>query len=189
MTDDEAVACVIDVLDELEIPYMLVGSLSSSVYGVSRSTKDADFVLELKGRRIREIADKLGTEFQLNPQVLFETVTATTRYVIEVPSIPFRIDCFRLSGDDHDQERFRRRLHGRLEQFQRMVYLPTVEDVIVTKLRWSLAGERGKDAEDVAHVIAVQGDAINWDYVHRWCNEHGTRKRLDEIRASIPPID
>ncbi|MCH8829337.1 MAG: hypothetical protein IID45_07140 [Planctomycetes bacterium] len=70
-----------------------------------------------------------------------------------------------------------------------MVYLPTVEDVIVTKLRWSLAGERGKDAEDVAHVIAVQGDAIDWDYVHRWSEQHGTRDRLDEIRSSIPPID
>ncbi len=189
MTDDEAVARMIDTLDELEIPYMLVGSLASGVYGVSGLTKDAVFVLELEGRRVREIATSLGEEFQLDPQVLFETVTGTTRYVIEVPSIPFRIDCFRLSPDDHDQQRFKRRKHGRLDQFQRMVYLPTVEDVIVTKLRWSLAAARGKDADDIAHVIAVQGDAIDWDYVHRWCNEHGTRKRLDEIRASIPPID
>ena len=189
MTDDEAVARMIDVLDELDIPYMLVGSLSSGLYGVSRSTKDADFVLEMEGRRVREIAEKLGPEFQLDPQVLFETVTGTTRYVIEVPSIPFRIDCFRLSSDDHDLERFRRRENIHFDRFHRAIFVPKVEDVIITKLRWSLAGDRGKDAEDIAHIIAVQGDAIDWDYVHRWCNEHGTRDRLDEIRESIPPIE
>ena len=39
-------------------------------------------------------------------------------------------------------------------------------------------------------VIAVQGDEVlDWDYIHRWTAEHGTRELLDEIRASIPPLD
>lgn len=42
----------------------------------------------------------------------------------------------------------------------------------------------------IRDVIAVQGeDAFDWDYIHRWAGEHGTRSRLDEIRASIPPIE
>jgi hypothetical protein len=40
----------------------------------------------------------------------------------------------------------------------------------------------------VRNVIAVQGEAIDWDYVYSWCDRHGTRALLDEIRASIPPI-
>jgi hypothetical protein len=58
--------------------------------------------------------------------------------------------------------------------------------VIVTKLRWAQNAARGKDRDDVKDVIVVQGDAIEWDYVHHWCNVHGTRALLDEIRASIP---
>lgn len=47
-----------------------------------------------------------------------------------------------------------------------------------------------KDAEDIANVLAVQGDdAFDWNYIHRWTAEHGTREKLDEIRASIPPLD
>lgn len=47
-----------------------------------------------------------------------------------------------------------------------------------------------KDADDLRDVIAVQGDeALDWDYIHRWTAEHGTRELLDEIRASIPPLD
>jgi len=46
------------------------------------------------------------------------------------------------------------------------------------------------DEDDVRDVIAVQGDgALDWAYIHRWTAEHGTRELLDEIRASIPPLD
>jgi len=66
--------------------------------------------------------------------------------------------------------------------------LPTAEDVIITKLRWAVQGRRLKDHNDVRDVIAVQGEGIDWDYVHAWCDRHGTREVLDEIRRSIPPI-
>ena len=34
--------------------------------------------------------------------------------------------------------------------------------------------------------FAVQADTLDWDYIHRWCDEHGTRELLDDIRRSIP---
>ena len=73
----------------------------------------------------------------------------------------------------HDLERFARR--QRQHVVGREVFLPTVEDVVITKLRWSLAGGRQKDIEDVVNVIAVQGDRIDWDYADPWCDRHGTR--------------
>jgi hypothetical protein len=36
--------------------------------------------------------------------------------------------------------------------------------------------------------MAVQGDRLDWDYIHRWCDAHGTRALLDEVRASLPPL-
>lgn len=66
----------------------------------------------------------------------------------------------------------------------RDVYLPAAEDVIVTKLRWL----RAKDCEDLGGVIGVQGNALDWQYIYRWADEHGTRAALDEIRASISGI-
>lgn len=116
----------------------------------------------------------------------FETVTMSRRYVADVVGTPFKIEFFLLNDDPHNQERFRRR--RQITLLDRQVWLPTPEDVIVTKLNWSHRIHRPKDWEDIRDVIAVQGDRIDWDYVHRWCEEHGTRALLDEIRASIPPI-
>jgi len=34
----------------------------------------------------------------------------------------------------------------------------------------------------------VQGDAHDFPDLERWCDNHGTRARLEELRRSIPPI-
>ena len=48
MNSDEATAAVIDALDALQIPYMMVGSFSTNFYGIVRATHDADIVVQLK---------------------------------------------------------------------------------------------------------------------------------------------
>ena len=143
-------------------------------------------MIELGDTPIGELARRLAPSIRIDPQMSFETVTMTRRYVAEVIGTPFKIEFFLLNDDPHNQERFRRRQQVNL--MDRQVWMPTVEDVIVTKLHWALLANRSKDREDIRDVIAVQGDQIDWDYVHRWCEQHGTRALLDEIRASIPPI-
>jgi hypothetical protein len=186
MTSTEAVLKVLDALEDCGIPYMLVGSNSSSTYGIPRLTQDADFVIELGEKSILELARRIAPSIRIDPQMSFETVTMTRRYVADVVGTPFKIEFFLLNDDPHNQERFRRR--QRVSALGREVWMPTAEDVIVTKLHWALLANRSKDREDVQGVIAVQRDQIDWDYVYRWCDLHGTRALLDEIRASIPPI-
>ncbi len=180
MTPEETTAAVIDALNSLNIPYMLVGSLSSNFYAIPRATQDADFVVQLEPGAIASLVRCLGPSFQLDPQMSFETVTATSRFVLHLANDPFSVELFLLSDDAHDQERFARRRPERI--LDRDGFLPTAEDVIITKLRWSHAGRRRKDMEDVENVIAVQGDGIDWDYVTSWCDRHGTRELLESVR-------
>lgn len=186
MTSEEAAMAVVDALEALQIPYMMVGSFSSNYYGIGRSTKDADFVVQLEPASLAPIMNHLGPAFRLDPQMTFESITLTRRYVVHVVGIPFKIELFLLSDDPHDQERFRRRI--RVKLLDREANLPTAEDVIVTKTRWAFLSKRSKDADDVRAVIAVQASGIDWPYIYAWCDQHGSRAVLDEIRNSIPPI-
>ncbi|HWE35219.1 MAG TPA: hypothetical protein VG406_01505 [Isosphaeraceae bacterium] len=186
MSGNEAVKAVIEALESHRIPYMVVGSYASNVYGIERSTQDADVVVELGDASISEILRGLAPTIRLDPQMCFEGATTTRRFVADVVGIPFKIEFFLLGEDHYDRERFGRRREA--DVLGRRVFIPAVEDVIITKLRWALHLARSKDRDDARDVIAVQGDRIDWDYVHRWCEEHGTRALLDEIRASIPPI-
>ena len=50
----EALLPVIEAFNRLGVPYYLGGSLASSLYGVARTTLDADLVADLLQRAWRE---------------------------------------------------------------------------------------------------------------------------------------
>jgi hypothetical protein len=183
MDSNEIVAQVVDALGQLGIPSMLVGSYSSNFYGLARATRDADFVLQIEQRSISGLMPILGPAFELDPQMSFESVTGTMRYVLTHRASTFKVEFFLLSSDAHDQLRFQRR---RPTQFlERLIQLPTPEDVIITKLRWSKGGNRHKDVDDVRNVLAVQMEHLDFPYIRDWCDQHDTRELLDALVKDV----
>lgn len=171
-----------DALAACNVPYMLAGSFSSNYYGIPRSTKDADFVIELHGGVGSDFIARLGDDFEVDPQLSFETNTGTYRQLVQHKTSPFKVELFLLSNDPHDQARFRRRV--RVEVFDRQLWLPAPEDVIVMKLRWA----RARDKDDIRAVIGVQRGKLDWPYIESWCDQHGTRAQLEEIRRTVPNV-
>ncbi len=174
-TAGELVHRVVDVLDALNIPFMVVGSFSSNVYGIPRSTKDADFVIQLGNQSIAGIASALGDNFTLDSQLAFDSVTGTTAYRFRHRHSPFMVELFAFGSDPHDQARFQRRVQETIEG--RPVFVPTAEDVIVTKLRWN----RRKDIDDILGIIGVRGERLDLAYLRKWTDQHGTLTRLEKI--------
>jgi hypothetical protein len=127
----EAVFKVVSALELLHIPYMVVGSFSSNVYGKPRSTKDADFVVELGDLSISTLTSAIGSGFVLDPQMSFESITSTLRYRLTHRDTAFMIELFLLSSDPHDKMRFARRLNGPIGEGH-TAFIPTAEDVIIT---------------------------------------------------------
>jgi hypothetical protein len=187
VTSEQALTAAIDALNAMRLPYMLVGSFSSNHYGVPRSTLDADFVLQLGDTDVGELARTLAPELRLDPQASFETITGTYRYVATAASVRFKLEFFLLTEDPYDQERFGRRVNTSF--LGRSVFLPSAEDVVITKLRWSQRGRRQKDVADVKGVLAVQRGRLDWEYLTGWCGRHGTLDLLEELDRSIPPIE
>ncbi len=183
MTADDAVMAVLDAFEAVGVPYMIVGSLASNFHGIPRSTRDADFVVEMSPGILDRLAAVLPRELTLEPQGSFEAVTGTTRYLIALTGSPFVCELFVRSDDAHDRERFTRRQRARVAG--RTAFVATAEDMIVTKLRWAREAGRSKDREDVRNILAVREDELDWDYLTRWSSEHGTAALLAEIRESI----
>jgi hypothetical protein len=185
VTADDAVVAVVDALEAVGIPYMIVGSLASNFHGIPRSTRDADFVIELVPGSLQRLSDALPLDLKLQRQGSFEAVTGTMRYVIELVNSPFVCELFVRSDDSHDQVRFGRR--QRVWVLDRMASVASAEDMIVTKLRWLDEARRPKDRDDIRNMLAVRGPDLDWSYLERWSAEHGTWALLEDIRHSIPP--
>lgn len=179
---DEVVRLLIRALEGAAIPYMVVGSYFSNYYGVPRSTKDLDVLVQVSGPAISELKLLLGPKFIVDPQTSFETATFSTKNVVRLKASPFEIELFHLMDDDYDQERFRRRVQIHLSDCS--PFLPTPEDVIITKLKWLLSINRDKDRLDVFNVIQARYLTLDWPYIEFWCDKHGTRQLLEELRRA-----
>lgn len=184
----ELAARVIEALEAEGIPHMVVGALSSSVFGIPRATKDVDIVLQLQTREpLRRLEARLADVVTFDPQVTFETLTGSLRHILTAKTKPpFIVELFELGSDPFVVERFSRRRAEWSGQLKRKIFLPTAEDVIVQKLRWG----RAKDLEDARDVLAVQTPArLDMSYLTRWCDTHQTSGLLRSILAELEPFE
>lgn len=183
MNGTDALLALLTAFDRAEIPYMVVGSYSSNYYGLPRSTKDADLVVRLSQEDWWKLPLILPQGMKMEDQSSFELVTSTKREIIRIEGTPFQIEVFQLSDDEHDRVRFERR--QQVEIFPTCsVFLPTAEDVIIQKLRWSHRAKRPKDFADVISILKVQGkDRLDWRYTEEWCVQHHTLDLLNEAKS------
>jgi hypothetical protein len=173
---------IIDALDHTGAAYLFDNPFSSSFYGRPVSTMSADVILDLTSKQWPGISDGLAAGFRVEPSERFEGIESVSRHVVHHLATSIKINLFPLSDDPHDQERFRRRQDVDFEG--RRAWLPSAEDVVITKLRWSRGGRRAKDVEDVTKILAVRGAALDHAYIRQWADRHGTRELFDRMLAA-----
>jgi len=186
MNSIEVTATVAKSLDQLQIPCMIVGAYSSNVYGIGRSTNDADFVVELSRGDLTKLVASLGAEFRLDRQMQLEGITGSVRNVITYLPTRFQIELFRLNPEDeHDRTRFHRRRQMKLGETEQIVWFPTPEDVVIQKLRW----QRRKDLDDIIGILAVSGKTLDWQYLCGWAERHGTSDILKQLASAVQDLN
>ncbi len=182
MKGNDAVKALVAALEQLGIDYMITGSYASNVHGVPRSTQDADFIIEAPPEEVSRLLATLEPPMQADPQMLFETITSSLRWVVRLDRSPFVMELFLLNSHPFDRSRFDRRVREEVLPGA-LAWLPTAEDVIVQKLRWSARGKRPKDFADACAVIGVQAGKLDWPYIEKWCAELDATAALAEARA------
>lgn len=182
MNQTRLIVAVIDALNEAKVPYLLAGSLSANIYSIPRSTKDADFVVEMDSAALDKVTALLEPHFDLDPQQHLETSTWTRRYVWKAREMPFDVELFLKSSDPHHLEQWSRRREIFIEVLGRNTWVPTPEDIAIQKLRWG----RAKDLGDVAALFSVRGKSLDWPYIQKWCGTHGSLPRMEAVKSAIP---
>lgn len=178
---------VIEACNAQGIPHMLTGALAFNLYGIPRSTKDVDIVVEVdRPESINQLISRLEPEIEFRDQVQFDTITWGSRHIGRAAGdTALVVELFELFDDPFVKKQFARRYKKVAPDLGIETWLPTAEDLIVQKIRWG----RSKDLDDARDVLAVQGpETLDMAYIQNWCDTHGTRERLETIVASLPPI-
>jgi hypothetical protein len=104
-----AFARLLAVLDRLEVPYEVGGSVASSAHGVPRTTLDVDIVVDLKPERIDSFVDELRQEFYADAAQIREAFAlGRAANPIHLGSV-WKFDLFPLRNDEYRQTEFGQR--------------------------------------------------------------------------------
>lgn len=163
MSQAELFSAMIDVLNELGIAHMLVGSHASSFYGEARSTHDIDLVIDLDPDKITELVSRFRPpRYYFSEAALREGRMAN---LIDTETGD-KVDCFILDDDPLNRTAFSRRIKQTILGLQ--VSLASAEDTILSKLRWSeLAGGSQRQLADVREILRNQKNRLDIGYLYR----------------------
>jgi len=163
---------LVSALDQAGIPYMVVGSFASNLFGDSRGTQDIDIVVSANDKQVRALLDAFPkTQYYFDLNAALEACRHKSMFNILDMERGWKIDIiFQKPGTYHEQA-FHRRSPAQIDGVD--VVAPTPEDVILSKLLWAKMGASLRQIEDVAGVLKVQQSSLDRPYIEKWIAELG----------------
>ena len=150
-----------DPLERAGIPYAIVGSVASSLYGEPRATNDVDLLIQLSQRDAGKLASAFSpAEFYVPPPEVIAVELGRAHgghlNIIALDSMT-KADFYPLSSAE--AEWFSRRRS--LPIGGRPLWFAIPEAVIVHKLRFFREGGGEKHLRDIRGMLAVSGGEID----------------------------
>ncbi|MBD2185587.1 hypothetical protein H6S82_19160 [Planktothrix sp. FACHB-1355] len=172
LTDPISLALVVaDILNNLEIPYLVGGSVASSLLGEPRSTQDIDLVADLRPEKVESLIQAVQPRFSVSETAVREAIRSQESFnLIDNESLG-KIDIFILKDQPFNQAEFQRRQARVIRQDpDRVIVLPTSEDIILQKLIWYRMGrfKSEKQWRDILGVMKLQGEQLDKVYLNQW---------------------
>ncbi len=158
---------VLTRLEEAQIPYMVVGSLSAIVFGEPRMTKDMDIVIDVR----TEDASKFELFFPFSgfycppSEILKDEIVHRGQFNLIHHDSGLKIDVIVRKQSPHAIEEFKRR--KKLSFWKGFeAYVASPEDVIIKKLDYFREGGSEKHITDIRGILA--NCELDISYLENW---------------------
>ena len=183
----DALTPVIEAFEALAVPYLVGGSVATSVYGVPRSTLDVDVVAAMTADAVDPFVTALETHYYIDKDMIRDAIRRRASFNVIHLETMLKVDVFVLKERAFDNEAFRRRRRDTLEEGEaaKLVHVASPEDMILHKLEWYRKGGEVSERQwrDVLGVIKVQSSGLDVPYMQRWAGELGIQDLLERALA------
>ena len=162
------------VLEDLKIPYLLGGSLASSLHGIPRSTVDADLVADLHPEHIRPLVEALSPSFYIAEERVTDAVRRRASFNAIHLATATKVDLFVLRDDPLSRSEMERRQSISLSGMEGgALSVATAEDIILQKLACFRLGNEVSERQwtDLLGVLKVRRGKLDLAYMERWAAE------------------
>ena len=177
----ELLRTVVEVLERLQIPYLVTGSIASMAYGEPRLTNDIDIVAEIHPEHIQPLLAAFPhPEYYASEEMIREALGTFGQFNIIHPGSGLKIDVMIRRKSLFDDSRFARKKRIRpAKEFEADFAAP--EDVILKKMEYYKEGGSEKHLRDITGILRVSGADVDRRYIASWAERLGVSDIWDAI--------
>ena len=176
---------VVEVFEDLRIPYLVTGSVAAMAYGEPRLTNDIDIVAAVAEKHIENLLKAFPAgEFYISEEMIREAIHRYGQFNIIHPVSGIKIDVILKQDTPFDNSRFGR-LHRiyPAESYQANFAAP--EDVIIKKMEYYKAGGSEKHLRDIAGILKISGEMVDINFITEWARRLGLLEIWDAIQERL----
>jgi hypothetical protein len=152
----QALQIIVRFFESQQIPYMLIGGLANSIYGIPRQTFDIDIKIILDDNKKKSILCELAKVAVIIPADPLSFLQQTGVIPVEVASVKVDLVIITLP---YEHEALRR--VKKVTMFDVDVNVTSAEDLIIQKS----ISPRNKDWLDIEGIIDNMGKDLDWAYI------------------------
>lgn len=164
--------------------YFVTGSTATIYYGEPRFTNDLDVVLQLREAQVDKVVGAFPPDdFYLSEEALRRALRTRGQFNVIHPRSGLKVDFVVAEEGPFDRSRFARRRRVRATDDLEADFAAP-EDVILQKLVFYREGGSDKHLRDIAGVLKISGDEIDFEYADEWAARLGVTDLWRRVRES-----
>lgn len=178
---------VIQVLEDLAIPYHVGGSFASSVHGFPRQTRDLDLAVDLPASAVPSLISRLEGDFYLDAERIRHAIRRGSSFNLVHLTTGFKVDVFVVGQEAFGRSELARAAPQRLAaDSPRDVLVKSPEDTLLRKLQWYRLGGETSDRQwtDILGIIRTQKDRLDLTYLRSWAGALEVEDLLERALAA-----
>ena len=170
----EVTLMVTGVLEKLGVPYLIGGSLASTLYGMVRTTQDSDIITGMRPEHIEPFIAALQDEFFIDEEIIAESIEHNSSFNIIHRETMFKVDIFTPRPRPFQQSQLDRAQKQTFRfETEMSANFASAEDTILSKLEWYRLGGEVSERQwrDILGVLKTRAGELDIDYLRRWAIE------------------
>lgn len=169
ISQEDFLGKLINKLNEQDIPYMLSGSISSSLHGHPRATQDVDIVIAPAEKQLMNFVESLGPDYYVSFEAVRYAFANSSMFNVIDNKYGWKADFIIRKARPFSLQEFERKCLYKVKDMD--VWVTSPEDTILCKLEWSKESRSEQQFRDALGIAVVQWENLDRDYLRKWAKE------------------